>query len=128
MLRRLLPILVLATAFLAIVGCMPVQSSASATTKTEATLNFANDDRLQEHWQKHGKEWGNITRDEYLAKARAFFALPAEKLQSLKEKDGDTVYYRKETNEFGVLSDRKVIRTFFRPRDGQRYFERQRGR
>ena len=53
-----------------------------------------------------------------------FSETPAE-VQIKQEEDGDWLYYDVVTNEFGVLSADGYIRTFFRPSDGQAYFDRQ---
>lgn len=114
---------------LALLGCIGAQSS-QAVLSSKA-YNFANADRLQEHYQKHvldQKEWGTvISKVQYLANARAFFNAEP-KLKQLIERNGDSIQYKKDTNEFGVLSSKDIIRTYFRPSDGQRYFDRQRNR
>lgn len=46
-------------------------------------------------------------------------------LHKLEKEDNDDVYYIKETNEFVIVSTDGYIRTYFYPRDGIEYFERQ---
>jgi pyocin large subunit-like protein len=92
-------------------------------------LSFANEARLDEHWRKHGlnaKEFRQpFSKQQYLDSARAFFASKAKDIETKRDRDGDTLRYRISTNEFGVLSSRNVIRTYFRPDSGIRYWRRQ---
>ena len=89
-------------------------------------LSFANDRLWTEHWQKHGREFGpNITKDGYLSLARKFFANTGKEKLIKRNQIGDTLHYIQATNEFGVVSKWNKIRTYFRPRDGIRYWNRQ---
>ena len=58
-------------------------------------------------------------------KAAAAVVSDSRALHKLKKEDGDDVYYIEETNEFVIVSTDGYIRTYFYPRDGIRYFERQ---
>lgn len=112
----------------ALVGCLAHDGSAYAQTQDRA-LNFANDQRLEEHWRKHGLNRSEfnpvLTKDQYLKRARDFFASEEKELLYRSNDIGDALRYRPSTNEFGVLSSRGVIRTYFRPDSGMRYWERQ---
>ena len=46
-------------------------------------------------------------------------------LHKTEKEDGDDVYYLKATNEFVIVSPDGYIRTYFNPRDGIDYFNRQ---
>lgn len=88
--------------------------------------NFRSPDLLRSHWQKHGREFGpNVSEANYLSLARAFFNGDRKLMLFKHDGDGDTLQYRVETNEFGVLSGDGFIRTYFRPNDGIRYWNRQ---
>src|SRR5258705_9764612 len=60
-------------------GCLDHQASApsqpvpSTQPRSEAssTIGFSSHQKLLEHYQKHGNEFGSITIDEYLSKAQA---------------------------------------------------------
>ena len=41
------------------------------------SVGFANRDRLEDHYRKHGGEFGSITRQEYLRQAQALRDAPA---------------------------------------------------
>ena len=46
-------------------------------------------------------------------------------LYKTEKEDGDHVYYLVSTNEFVVLSKDGYIRTYFKPDQGKKYFDRQ---
>ncbi|MEG0050415.1 MAG: hypothetical protein RR572_04885 [Raoultibacter sp.] len=92
----------------------------------EQAYQFASQEKFDQHYKKHGREFGNISQDEYLQKANDLIVSNAPTLKTKKEKtDGDTCYYDSASNEFLVLSKKGVIRTFFHPNDGIDYFNRQ---
>ena len=98
----------------------------SAAPRTVAALpNFA-PGRLQSHFEKHGAEFGYRTAEEYLQGARALVQ-GREGVETFA-RGGDTLYYRVKTNEFGVMSRERVIRTYFKPVQGARYFANQKRR
>lgn len=82
--------------------------------------------QLERHFQKHGHEMGFATKEDYLRAAQDL--VRAGPGVEILERGGDTLFYRAQTNEFAVLSHRNVIRTYFRPDDGRRYWERQKQR
>jgi pyocin large subunit-like protein len=104
----------------------PNPAAASAAPRPVATLpNFA-PGRLQSHFEKHGAEFGYRTAEEYLQGARALVA-GGEGVETLA-RGADTLYYRATTNEFGVMSRERVIRTYFKPVQGAKYFTNQKRR
>lgn len=90
----------------------------------QSTLTFRSDALREEHYQKHGIEMGFASAKEY-EKAAAAVVSDSRALHKLEKEDGDDVYYIEETNEFVIVSTDGYIRTYFYPRDGIRYFERQ---
>ncbi|MEG0072087.1 MAG: hypothetical protein RR692_02720 [Raoultibacter sp.] len=92
----------------------------------EQPYRFASQEKFDQHYKKHGREFGEISQDEYLQKANDLIASTSSTVKTKREKDdGDTCYYDTATNEFLVLNKKGVIRTFFRPNDGIDYFNRQ---
>lgn len=91
----------------------------------EAAPQFA-PGQLEQHFRKHGGEMGFATKEDYLRAAQALVR-GGPGVETLR-RGGDTLFYKEQTNEFAVLSDRNVIRTYFRPDDGRRYWERQKHR
>ncbi len=96
--------------------------------QSQFEYNFINTDALESHFEKHGKEFGYTTKEEYLQGANDVINNPSvlHKVQN----DGDDCYYLKSTDEFVVVSPEGNIRTYFRPGDGNstdglEYFNRQ---
>lgn len=129
---RLRTVLLAAALGLGVAACRdaprPHDKGAAADTPRAGTrdASFAPGE-LEKHFAKHGSEVGAATKEEYLAKARAVVA-GGPGVDTLTQADGDTCFFKEATGEFAVLSPRGVLRTYFLPRDGRRYFERQRGR
>ena len=107
----------------------PVTSiSADDTTrepseKTEYT--FRNKQRYDEHYKKHGAEFGNITKEEYLRLANELINSESDRVLHKYSEDGDYMYFDQDTGYFLVLSEDGYIRTFFIPTAGIKYWERQ---
>lgn len=100
-----------------------IQSS-QASQSAKSTLTFRSDSLREEHFEKHGIEMGFTSAKEY-EKAAAAVVSDSRALHKLEKEDGDDVYYLKDTNEFVIVSTDGYIRTYFYPRDGIEYFERQ---
>ena len=101
-----------------------VQTEETTTQAAQVTYTFRYNDRLQDHYKKHGRDMGFASPEEYLAAANAVIANP-DALTKTEKEDGDTVYYVEATNEFVVLSTDGYIRTYFCPDGGKKYFDRQ---
>ena len=82
--------------------------------------------QYEEHFAKHGREFGNISPQEYLARAQALRAAPAGGpiLQAVTP-DGIISRFDRKSGAFGAYNPDRTIRTFFIPNAGQRYFHRQ---
>lgn len=90
------------------------------------TYSFRTKDLLEAHYQKHGAEFGDITLEEYLQGANQLInSRSPELLTKYEAEDGDKLFYIERTNEFLVLSADGYIRTYFKPKDGIAYFNRQ---
>lgn len=86
--------------------------------------HFRNEDLLESHYEKHGKEMGFSSSKEYEMSASDVVNNP-ESLHKTEKEDGDDVYYKENTNEFVVVSTNGYIRTYFNPDSGKTYFDRQ---
>ena len=133
-------ILIILAVLILVFGCNrgeePQEQAAETTTQTteaavqttettaQVTYTFRYNDRLQDHYKKHGRDMGFASPEEYLAAANAVIANP-DALTKTEKEDGDTVYYVEATNEFVVLSTDGYIRTYFCPDGGKKYFDRQ---
>lgn len=95
-------------------------------TVTEATYyTFRTEELYESHFLKHGAEFGDITKQEYLDKANALIDDTSDDVLTKREEDGDYLFFNTETGEFLVLSEDGYIRTFFIPDDGIDYWNRQ---
>ena len=103
-----------------------VRSSAASDTSTPvqahgwgASVGFADQRRLDEHFEKHGGEFGRITKQDYLRQAQL--------LRDAKVGGPvlEVVRRDQQTGAFIAFNSNGVIRTFFKPNDGERYWRRQ---
>ena len=86
--------------------------------------HFRNEDLLESHYEKHGKEMGFSSSKEYETGA-SYVVNDPDSLHKTEKEDGDDVYYKEDTNEFVVVSTDGYIRTYFNPDAGRKYFDRQ---
>lgn len=82
--------------------------------------------QLEEHYRKHGSEFGRITEAEYLRLAQELRDTPAggPVLEAVRD-DGVITKFDRRRGYFGAYNADGVIRTFFIPAAGERYFRRQ---
>lgn len=82
--------------------------------------------QFEEHYAKHGREFGNISPQEYLARAQALrdAAAGGPILQAVTP-DGIVSRFDRRSGAFGAFNPDRTIRTFFIPNAGERYFHRQ---
>ncbi len=93
-------------------------------SSTEDEYTFRNNNRRDEHYEKHGKYMGFDDAEEYEESASDVVNNP-ESLHKTEKEDGDDVYYLKDSNEFVIVSPDGYIRTYFNPDDGIAYYNRQ---
>jgi len=87
---------------------------------------FRSPQGLEEHYRKHGREFGGITKAEYLRLAQALRDAPAGGpiLEAVKP-DGVITRFDRRHGYFGAYNQDGTIRTFFIPAAGESYFRRQ---
>jgi hypothetical protein len=102
----------------------PAVTQTASISGVHAAVLFRSDELLQEHFEKHGKEMGYQSAEEYLAGANAVIQNTSA-LHKTEKEDGDDVYFLKSTGDFVVVSTDGYIRTYFRPEDGIAYYNRQ---
>ena len=87
---------------------------------------FRSKAQFDEHYQKHGAEFGAISQQEYLRLAQALRDTPAgEQILESVRADGVISRFDKRHGYFGAYNPDRTVRTFFIPNDGERYFRRQ---
>ncbi|MCC7012778.1 MAG: hypothetical protein IT454_09475 [Planctomycetes bacterium] len=90
------------------------------------SAGFRSEHALAEHFDKHGREFGEITRQRYLELACELRDARAggEILEAVRD-DGVTTRFDTRSGAFIAFNADRTIRTFFKPDDGRAYFERQ---
>ncbi len=90
------------------------------------SVGFADARRLEQHFEKHGGEFGRITKQDYLRQAQLLRdAKVSGPIIEVVRRDGVTTRFDRQTGAFIAFNPNGVIRTFFKPNDGERYFRRQ---
>ncbi|MDO4941592.1 MAG: hypothetical protein Q4E73_01980 [Lachnospiraceae bacterium] len=108
-----------------LVGSNEKESEDSAASKSEGKrYSFRNSELLENHYEKHGKEMGFSSAEEY-EKAASAVVTNDKALHKTEKEDGDDVYYLEKTNEFVIVSTDGYLRTYFLPNNGIDYYNRQ---
>ena len=81
---------------------------------------------LNEHYEKHGGEFGRITKQQYLTLAQDLRDAPVSNtILEDRRPNGQFSKFDRRHGYFGAYNPDRTIRTFFIPNDGERYFHRQ---
>lgn len=94
------------------------------TQENNVLLEFRNETLWEDHFEKHGSEFGYKSKEEYLKGANEVINSSTSKHKTEAE-DGDEIYYDEEKNEIVFVSTDGYIRTYFKPKDGINYYNRQ---
>ena len=90
------------------------------------SVGFADARRLDEHFDKHGAEFGRITKQDYLRQAQLLRdAQVSGPILETVRRDGVATRFDRQTGAFIAFNPNGIIRTFFKPNDGERYYRRQ---
>lgn len=100
------------------------QAEEVALEVNDFQYRFKNEDTWESHFEKHGSEFGYATKEEYLAGANRVIEDP-NSLCKTEAEDGDFVYYLESDNEIVFVSEKGIIRTYFRPDRGIAYYNSQ---
>jgi len=85
--------------------------------------------QFDEHFAKHGAEFGRVTPEQYLALAQELRDAPAGgPILEIVKPDRIITRFDRRSGAFGAYNPDRTIRTFFKPNDGERYFRRQASR
>lgn len=92
-------------------------------------IGFATRQKLLEHFEKHGREFGRITSREYLLMAQDLRDRPkGPSVLEFVRRDGVTTRFDRKSSAFLAFNRDRTIRTYFKPNDGEAYFHRQKSR
>ena len=110
-------------------GKAALEGSAAPSHVKRPDIGFASRQKLVDHYKKHGREFGTVTMEQYLRKAQELRDRPAGgAIMETTRPDGVVSRYDRETGDFLAFNRDGIIRTYFRPTDGEAYFKRQIGR
>ncbi len=79
-----------------------------------STRDMSSEENAQYHFEKHGKEFDFHNEKVYVQAANDFVRDPPEGTLTVRQQDGDEVFYNPSKNWFAVVSYKGQIRTFFR--------------
>lgn len=98
----------------------------SAQIAVRHEIGFASRQKLVEHYEKHGREFGAVDQAEYLRQAQTLRDRPAgnEVLEVVRD-DGVITRFDRSSGAFLAFNPDLTIRTFFKPNAGEAYFRRQ---
>jgi hypothetical protein len=87
---------------------------------------FRTRDLLNDHYSKHHREFGSITREQYLHMAQHLRdSRPGRDILESRRSDGGGAKFDRRRGWFVAYDGDGTIRTFFVPAEGIRYFESQ---
>ena len=103
--------------------------TAGARIVAHPDVGFRSRAQLNEHFQKHGAEFGRITQAEYLRQAQLLRDAPVDSnIEEIRRDDGTISRFDRSSGAFLAFNRDGTIRTFFKPNDGEAYFRRQASR
>ncbi len=89
-------------------------------------IGFASRRKLEEHYLKHGREFGSVDIDQYLRLAQVLRDGKAGgEILEIVRADGVITRFDRRSGAFLAFNPDYTIRTFFVPNDGEAYFRRQ---
>ena len=101
-------------------------TTTTADAKEYVSYKFRTKKQFEGHYEKHGKEFGDITQEQYLQKANDLINNDSDTvLHKTEKEDGDYIFYDTVNNEILFLSTDGYIRTYFKPNRGIEYFNKQ---
>src|SRR5688572_32288123 len=95
----------------------------SGAVAIRAEIGFASRRKFLDHYDKHGAEFGSISQEEYLRQAQILRdrSVGGDILEAARA-DGVITRFDRKTGAFIAFNSDLIIRTFFKPNDGERYF------
>lgn len=104
-------------------GATPATGSAQGIS---SSIGFRSRNQFDEHFAKHGAEFGQVTQQEYLRQAQTLRDEPAGgNVLEIRRPDGTVSRYDRTSGAFIAFNADGTIRTFFKPNNGEAYFRRQ---
>lgn len=103
-----------------------VSDSKANPSKVQTEIGFATRRKFLDHYDKHGAEFGSISKEEYLRQAQTLRDRAAGgDVLEITRADGVVTRFDKQSGAFLAFDSNLTIRTYFKPNDGENYFRRQ---
>jgi hypothetical protein len=107
-------------------GKSPSSANSPGAGAIHSDIGFANRGKFLQHYEKHGAEFGAISKEEYLRRAQILRDSPVGgDILEIARNDGVITRFDRKTGAFLAFNRDLIIRTYFKPNDGERYFARQ---
>lgn len=101
-------------------------ASSGKEAQLRAEIGFATRRKFLDHYEKHGGEFGAISKEEYLMQAQTLRDRAAGgDVLEITRADGIITRFDRKTGAFLAFNSDLTIRTYFKPNDGEAYFKRQ---
>jgi hypothetical protein len=79
-------------------------------------MAFVNSRQLNRHFAEHGADFGASTPEEYEQIADRFLLGPRpSSVRQCRRRRGDLIRFDAATGAYGVLDQKNIVRTFFKP-------------
>jgi hypothetical protein len=103
-----------------------VLAATLAVTAIAGGKGFRSEHLLAEHFSSYGRQFGAISQAQYLRYAQQLRdSRPSKNVLESRRQDGGGAKFDRRRGWFVAYDADRTIMTFFIPRDGIRYFERQ---
>ncbi|MBL8769768.1 MAG: hypothetical protein JNK30_00175 [Phenylobacterium sp.] len=93
-----------------------------------ASRRYSAEENARRAFARNGEAFGADSLQAFVEKAHAFVSDPPKGTQTLKRRNGDTLFYDAKSNTFAVASKDGAPRTMFHPDDGPAYWAEQKTR
>ncbi len=98
-------------------------AASGAASPIRSNIGFRSSKLFTEHFTKHGAEFGNVTKQQYLRLAQTLRDEPVGgNVEEIRRPDGTTSRYDRASGSFIAFNANGTIRTFFKPNNGEAYF------
>jgi hypothetical protein len=103
--------------------------TAESSDEVDRSVGFKSAAQLDSHYAKHRREFGSISKAEYLSQAQELRDAPlSDTIIEAWQARGNWSRFDRDSGSFIAFRNDRVILTFFRPDDGEAYFRRAAGR
>ena len=93
-----------------------VESNTASSQIKRPAIGFSSRQKLVDHYQKHGREFGTITMEQYLRGAQELRDRPSGgAILEAARPDGSVTRFDRESGDFIAFNGKGVILTYFKP-------------